>query len=59
MDNTMFAQDGKNISNNVCARDFLNPVLEGFDGVKKHNARKIFGILLIIIVIDFAMDIIM
>jgi hypothetical protein len=33
--------------------------IEGFDGVRKNNARKIFGILLIIIVVDFAMEIIM
>lgn len=38
----------------------LKPLLiEPFDGIKKNNSRKIFGILLIIIIIDFAMDIIL
>ena len=32
--------------------------IEPFDGIRKNNARKIFGILLIIIIIDFIMDII-
>jgi len=32
--------------------------IEPFDGVRKSNARKIFGILLIIIVIDFGIDLI-
>jgi hypothetical protein len=32
--------------------------LEGFDGIRKNNARQIFGILLIIIVVDFAMELI-
>ena len=31
-------------------------LIEPFDGVRKSNARKIFGILLIIIVIDFGID---
>ena len=29
-----------------------------FDGIRKNNARKVFGILLIIIVADFVIDII-
>ena len=32
--------------------------IEGFDGIRKNNARQIFGILLIIIVVDFAMELI-
>ena len=31
-------------------------VIENFDGIRKNNARVIFGILLIIIVVDFGMD---
>ena len=27
--------------------------IEGFDGIRKHNARLIFGILLLFIIIDF------
>ena len=30
--------------------------VEGFDGIRKNNSRKIFGILLIIIVVDFAIE---
>ena len=30
-----------------------------FDGIRKNNARLIFGILLIIIVFDFVLDIIL
>ncbi len=33
-------------------------LIEPFDGIRKNNARKIFGILLIIIVVDFAMELI-
>jgi len=41
-------------------REGLKPsIIETFDGVRKSNARKIFGILLIIIIIDFAMDIVL
>ena len=32
--------------------------IEGFDGVRKNNSKKIFGILLIIIVIDFGIELI-
>lgn len=32
--------------------------IEPFDGIRKHNARTIFGILLIIIVADLVIDII-
>ena len=32
--------------------------IETFDGIRKDNARLIFGILLIIIIIDFGMEII-
>ena len=32
-------------------------VIETFDGIRKDNARVIFGILLIIIVVDFGMEI--
>ena len=31
-------------------------VIENFDGIRKGNARVIFGILLIIIVVDFGME---
>ena len=34
-------------------------LIEPFDGIRKNNSRKIFGILLIIIIIDFAMDIVL
>ena len=34
-------------------------LIEPFDGIRKNNARKIFGILLIIIVVDFAMELIL
>ena len=51
-------QDLLNPVNNIWERDFLNPVIEPFDGIRKTNARQIFGILLIIIVLDFAMNLI-
>ncbi len=34
-------------------------LIEPFDGIRKNNARQIFGILLIIIVVDFAIELIM
>ncbi len=38
----------------------MNPtIIETFDGIRKSNARKIFGILLTIILIDFAMEIVL
>ena len=60
VNNNYFVTDNLNniSSSKVCARDLLNPVIEGFDGVRKNNARQIFGILLIIIVVDFAMELI-
>ena len=33
-------------------------VIENFDGIRKDNARLIFGILLIIIIVDFGIEII-
>jgi len=33
--------------------------IETFDGIRKSNSRKIFGILLIIIIIDFGIDLVM
>ena len=33
-------------------------LIEPFDGVRKNNARKIFGILLIIIVLDCTMTLV-
>ena len=47
------------MKNNILERDFLNPVIEPFDGIRKNNSRKIFGILLIIIVLDFGMDLVL
>jgi len=42
------------------SREPLVPLLiEPFDGVRKNNARKIFGILLIIIVVDFVIELIL
>jgi len=32
--------------------------IEPFDGIRKNNARTIFGILLIIVIIDFIIDIV-
>lgn len=32
-------------------------IIETFDGIRKHNARQIFGILLLFIVIDLCIDI--
>jgi hypothetical protein len=32
--------------------------IEPFDGIRKNNARTIFGILLIIVIIDFVIDIV-
>ena len=43
--------------NNLHEMKILNNVIEPFDGIRKNNARKIFGILLLIIIVDFAMDI--
>ena len=34
-----------------------NIVIENFDGIRKNNARQIFGILLIFIIADFCIDI--
>ena len=31
-------------------------MIENFDGIKKNNARQIFGILLIIIIIDYGIE---
>ena len=46
--------------NNTRIIENINPSLvEGFDGIRKNNARQIFGILLIIIVVDFAMELLM
>ena len=33
-------------------------VIENFDGIRKDNARRIFGILLLIIIVDFGIEII-
>ena len=52
------ARDFLNPVNSVCARDFLNPVIEPFEGIRKNNARQIFGILLIFIVLEFINDLI-
>lgn len=41
-----------NINNNK-----IYDTIETFEGIKKNNARTIFSILLIIIVIDFCMEI--
>jgi hypothetical protein len=35
-----------------------NKLIEPFDGIKKYNARRIFGILLIFIIIDFGLDLV-
>ena len=52
--------DGLNHSVSSRELEGLKPsIIESFDGVRKSNARKIFGILLIIIIIDFAMDIVL
>ena len=52
--------DGLNHSVSSRVLEGLKPsIIESFDGVRKSNARKIFGILLIIIIIDFAMDIVL
>jgi len=34
-----------------------NLIIEPFDGIRKNNARQIFGILLIIIIIDLGLDV--
>jgi hypothetical protein len=34
----------------------LPSLIEPFDGIKKHNSKTIFGLLLLIIVIDFVVD---
>ena len=51
--------DNNSINNkSITSRSHMFSLLiEPFDGVRKYNARKIFGILLIIIVLDFAIDI--
>jgi len=33
-------------------------LIEPFDGIKKNNARRIFGILLVFIIIDFGLDLV-
>jgi len=38
-------------------QNIIPQLIEPFDGIIKNNARKIFGILLIIIIINFAIDI--
>ena len=35
-----------------------NKLIEPFDGIKKYNARRIFGILLVFIIIDFGLDLV-
>ena len=59
MKNNILERDFLNPVNNSWERDFLNPVIEPFDGIRKNNSRKIFGILLIIIVLDFGMDLVL
>jgi hypothetical protein len=43
----------------VLREPMVPSLIEPFDGIRKNNARKIFGILLIIIIVDFAMELIM
>ena len=45
-----------NIVNQVSNKSLVT--IETFDGIRKSNSRKIFGILLIIIIIDFGIDLI-
>ena len=53
-----------NNNNNLINKNFSSSLLkvpsliEPFDGVRKNNARKIFGILLIIIVLDCTMSLV-
>ena len=35
----------------------MDTIIEPFDGIQKNNARLIFGLLLIIIIIDFGLNI--
>ena len=44
------------MENNNSLKDFSDLIIENFDGIRKDNARVIFGILLIIIVVDFGME---
>jgi len=47
------------IHNSFSSSSLKVPLLiEPFDGVRKNNARKIFGILLIIIILDCTMTLI-
>lgn len=46
------------MENNNNLKDFSTLVIENFDGIRKDNARLIFGILLIIIIVDFGIEII-
>lgn len=58
-DNNVWERDNSITRNKGASREPIVPsLIEPFDGIRKTNARQIFGILLIIIVLDFAMDII-
>jgi hypothetical protein len=57
--NNIWERDNSITRNKGASREQIVPsLIEPFDGIRKTNARQIFGILLIIIVLDFAMDII-
>jgi len=55
----LWERDNSIAINKGASREPIVPsLIEPFDGIRKTNSRQIFGILLIIIVLDFAMDII-
>jgi len=45
-------------NNSSNSSNTTNKLIEPFDGIKKYNARKIFGILLVFIIIDFGLDLV-
>lgn len=38
-------------------KENTNNTVETFEGIRKDNARKIFGILMIVLILDFIYDI--
>ena len=45
-------------TNSNSTNSSTNKLIEPFDGIKKNNARRIFGILLVFIIIDFGLDLV-
>lgn len=46
------------MENNNNLNGYSTLIIENFDGIRKDNARRIFSILLLIIIVDFGIEII-